>query len=228
MPTKAKLYITVIVALGFALLIGSLASSAGFTNVDQFLALAALACIASTLKVRVPGVQGSMSVGFVFLLVGAAELTLPQTLLMAGASALIQLFWRPKTRPKMIQIPFNMATLMLASGVAWETAHLVPAQPWTPIALIPAAAVLFALNSALVAVVLGLLKDQPFKAIWRHCNLWIFPYYVGGAVIAGIVGAWSQAADWRASLLMVVPLYLMYLYYSEYVDQRAQRTPVSL
>jgi hypothetical protein len=222
MPSKAKIYIATTVALGFALLAGSLIGSAQFPFLERFVACAALACIASTLKVRVPGIKGSMSVSFVFVLVAVGQLTLVETLLLGCAATLVQCLWKPKTQPKVIQVLFNVAAMLLSAGAAWAAGHAAPAAPYTPIALAPAAMVYFGMNSLLISTVLALISGEPLMEVWKQAHLWTFPYYLVGAVIASTVCSWSETAGWRAPLLLLLPLYFMYFYYSALVATRTQ------
>jgi hypothetical protein len=222
MPTKAKVFVAISVALGFAVLAASLIGRSPFPAVDRFMACLALACIASTLKVKVPGLTGNMSVNFVFVLVAVAQLSLRETLLLACAATLVQCLWRPKTRPKMVQVLFNMATMLISAAAAWETAHAVPAAPYTPIALAPAAMVYFGLNSGMVSLILALLSAKPLAAVWKQAHLWTFPYYLVGAVIASLVCIWGQTAGWKPPLLLLLPMYFVYFHYSALVAARTR------
>jgi hypothetical protein len=76
MPTKAKLYIGTSVALGYALLAGTLVFFSQFPDVARYLACLSLACIASTMKVRLPGLHGTISVNFVFILMALTQFSL--------------------------------------------------------------------------------------------------------------------------------------------------------
>src|ERR1043166_9528782 len=86
MPAKARLYIGTTSSLGLALLAASLVWFRECPDVARYLACASLACIASTLKVRLPGLHGTISVNFVFILIGIARLSLAETLTL-GVSA---------------------------------------------------------------------------------------------------------------------------------------------
>src|ERR1700687_723709 len=100
MTTNVKLYIGTSVAFGYALLLGTLIFFSEFPDVDRYLACLSLGCIASTMKVRLPGLHGTISVNFVFILIALAQLSLAETLTIAFAVTLVQCLWRPKTRPK--------------------------------------------------------------------------------------------------------------------------------
>src|SRR5437763_11580267 len=58
------------------------------------------ALFASSLKVTLPGIEGTLSVNFLFTLLGVLELSLPEILSIGLASTLAQSYWKPALRPK--------------------------------------------------------------------------------------------------------------------------------
>src|SRR5512139_2469090 len=60
--------------------------------------------MASNLKVILPGITGSMSVNFLFILVGVTELILPQTLVIGCLSTATQCVMFTKKRPTVHQL----------------------------------------------------------------------------------------------------------------------------
>ena len=67
--------------------------------------------LASGLKVTLPGVTGTLSVAFVFNLIGIEELTLQETLAMGCTATLLQCLWQAKRRPKVEQVLFNVSSI---------------------------------------------------------------------------------------------------------------------
>src|ERR1700733_5384323 len=126
MPAKAKFYISVVIALGFALLAGGLIWFGQFPDVARYLACLSLACIASTMKVRLPGLHGTISVNFVFILMALTQFSLVETLTIACAATLGQCLWRPKTRPKLVQVLFTSSTVLISTALAYFAARAVP------------------------------------------------------------------------------------------------------
>src|SRR5215472_8413949 len=55
-----------------------------------------IAAVASGLKVSLPGVNGTMSVNFLFVLLGVVELNLPETLLIGLTGILTQTLWKSR------------------------------------------------------------------------------------------------------------------------------------
>ena len=60
----------------------------------KFVCYLIAALLASSLKVSLPGIEGTLSVNFLFTLLGILELSLPETLLIGLASTLAQFYWR--------------------------------------------------------------------------------------------------------------------------------------
>ena len=95
MPIAARLFIAVI---GLAGLAGMAVTFRGWTPEPEprFVVYLVLALLSSGMKVRFPGVHGTISVNFVFIMLGLLELTPPETLFLAVASAAAQTFWHAK------------------------------------------------------------------------------------------------------------------------------------
>src|SRR5579883_1491921 len=65
-------------------------------NIVRFICYFAVAVLSSGMKVSLPGIDGTMSVAFLFTLIGIEELTLSETLLMICSATLVQCYWRVK------------------------------------------------------------------------------------------------------------------------------------
>src|SRR3954451_3960389 len=108
----AKLYI------GFVLSLGAVALSQGVVlgapqDVVRFCCYLLLGIPASCLKVRLPGVTGTMSVLFLFLLAGVVELGLSETLVIGAICVVAQSFWHARVRPRPVQLLFSVATISI-------------------------------------------------------------------------------------------------------------------
>src|SRR5215469_9639476 len=85
----------------------------------KFVCYLIAALLASSLKVGLPGIEGTLSVNFLFTLLGILELTLPETLLIGVASTLAQFYWRPARQIKAVQLVFNLSQVTVASAIAF-------------------------------------------------------------------------------------------------------------
>jgi putative nucleotidyltransferase with HDIG domain len=180
------------------------------------------ALLASSLKVSLPGIEGTLSVNFLFTLLGILELSLPETLLIGVASTLAQFYWRPARRPKFIQLVFNVPQVTVSSAAAYGAYQLVATHVLHgpgPLALLVAAITHFAFNSTAMSAIIGLTESKPVSKVWTESYLWSFPYYMVGAAIAGLVHFLNGHIGWQSSLLVLPPIYLMYRSYRLYLGK---------
>ena len=74
-------------------------------------------------------------------------------------------------------------------------------------------------NTLTVAVIIGLTEEKSVVQTWRTCYFWSFPYYFGGACVAGLYTYLTQIAGWQASILTLPIIYLVYRSYRMYLDR---------
>src|SRR6202171_4736528 len=86
---NAKLFIGAILILGAGGLLGDFETWHSENHL-RFACYLAVALLASGLKVSLPGVTGTLSVVFLFNLIGIQELTLQETLTLGCAATLLQ------------------------------------------------------------------------------------------------------------------------------------------
>jgi hypothetical protein len=59
----------------------------------------------------------------------------------------------------------------------------------------------------------GLVGGKPLIQVARICYRYVFPYFAGGIVFAGLVsGAFSRPTVWRGAILLLPVIVLGYLY----------------
>ncbi len=192
------------------------------TDSVKFVCYLVAAVLASSLKVGLPGIEGTLSVNFLFTLLGILELSLPETLLIGLVSTLAQFYWRPARQLKLIQLVFNLSQVTVSSAIAFGAYYLIAT--YVPhgrgsLALLVAAIVHFACNTALVSTIIGWTEDKPISKIWNECYFWSFPYYMVGAAAAGLVHFLNRHIGWQSSLLVLPPIYLMYRSYRLYLGK---------
>src|SRR5271156_6130593 len=107
MPIRAKIFIAIITAAGAALLATALLHWHD-NSLLQFACFVLIAILASTMKVRLPGMESTMSVHFLVILLSVLELSLGETLVIGCAAALVQSVWKTKRRPQAVKVIFNV------------------------------------------------------------------------------------------------------------------------
>jgi hypothetical protein len=182
----------------------------------RFCAYFLLSLIAATLKLRLPGITGTMSIGFVFVLLGISELTLLETMLIACTGVVVQCLWRTETRPAPVQVLFSLSAVAVSLVLAYQCTRFVRTQIQAePVAIVLAVATVlyYAGNSLLVSGVLALVKREPLRAVWQKCYLWSFPYYLVGGLIAGLMAISGRAYGWQPALLLMPAMGMIFLFY---------------
>ena len=143
MSTRTKLFVGITVSLGMVVLCSALRN---WQSADQtrFLCYLAVAVLASSLKVQLPGIDGTMSVNFLFILLGVMELSLPETLAIGCTATLVQSVWHARNRLDPVKVLFNVFGMMAnASALCYVSYHWLDARVGSnkPILLMVAAMV---------------------------------------------------------------------------------------
>ena len=221
MSIPARIFVGLVLITGGAAVLGCLDQSVT-TDLGRFLCYLLLAVVSSGLKVNLPGVTGTMSVFFLFILLGVAELNMLQTQLLGLSAALVQCFWGAKIRPKPFQILFNLAAIATAIAVAFSAYH----SPLTtvfgksvPVMLILAATGYFMTNTLAVACIVALTERRSLRKIWKECYFWSFPYYLLVATLVCLLSYMNQTMGWQFSLLVLPVCYVIYRSYRLYLGR---------
>jgi diguanylate cyclase (GGDEF)-like protein/putative nucleotidyltransferase with HDIG domain len=188
----------------------------------RFVCYLGIALLASSLKVSLPGIDGTMSVNFLFILIGILELSFPETLVLGCAATLTQCYWRVKSRVQPIHVIFNVAGMMApAIAASYLAFHLFKPllHGSTPLLLLVAACAYFVTNTVPVGIVISLAEKKSFRKIWKECYFWSFPYYLVGAGIAGLVSYVNRYVSWQTSLLVLPVVYWIFRSYRLYLGR---------
>jgi diguanylate cyclase (GGDEF)-like protein/putative nucleotidyltransferase with HDIG domain len=188
----------------------------------QFVSYLAIAVIASRLKVKLPGIPGTMSVNFLFILLGLVEMGLGETLAIACAATLAQCLFAD--RPRSFQVIFNICSVTIATAIAYGAYHWTlrgMPQAGISIPLLAAASAFFFANTLPVALVISLTEEKAIQSLWSDFYFWTFPYYMVDAGIATLVGWLNRRMPWETSLLVLPVVYVVYRSYRLYLGRLA-------
>ena len=219
LSVSAKLFIGLIIIGG----LGTLAYGAihqSSRNIAEFICYVGIAVLASRLKVNLPGITGTLSVNFLFILIGILELSFTETLILGAISMLAQSIF--PERPRALQVAFNVCAGSISTAVAYIVYH----HPMTnlvvnnrPLLLGLSATVYFIANAGSIATVISLTERRPISRILVDCYFWSFPYYLVGAGIAAIIAWLNHTFNWESSLLILPAVYLIYRSYRLYLGK---------
>ncbi|MGA7291826.1 MAG: diguanylate cyclase [Terriglobales bacterium] len=219
MSAAPRFFIAVVVLCGTAVLTYSILHGRS-ENPIKFVCYLVIALAASRLKVNLPGITGTMSVNFLFLLLGVLELSFSEAMALGCAAVVVQCFDRD--RPIPIQVAFNVCSTALAIAITfvayrYSLLHRAVSNPSTLLFL--AASVYFVANTLPVAAVISLTERRSLRKIWADCYFWSFPYYLVGAGVAGMMSWLHGFTDWQTSLLTLPVVYLIYRSYRLYLGK---------
>lgn len=193
----------------------------------RFACFLLVALAASLLKIRLPEIEATMSVNFVFILVGILDFSYPETLLMGCLGGLAQSLWHAKSRPRFIQVLFNSANLVISITAADLVFHSRFAYQhglrW-PFLLAAASTTYFAMNTMSISGIIAITERRNLLRVWKECYFWSFPYYMLGALLAGGVSIISRNLGWQVAIIVLPILYWIYRAYETYLDRLAAET----
>ncbi len=218
----ARAYVSTVVIVGFTAVLHSIVDLFRHPVDPAWLVLGALTLLTGSFTIKVPSMSLRLTVSetFVFasvMLFGVAAGTLTVVL-----ETLIVALWLKRDLRSAYRALFNAAASALSIWVAGTTFFLLTGSGpfWnhdTPLSLLfgplgVLTAIFFVLNSGLVALAVGLEKDQPPIDIWLNNFVWLSINYFSGASVAAVIVTYTSALNARAlvgTLVIIVPLLLV-------------------
>jgi hypothetical protein len=86
--------------------------------------------MASGIKVVLPGATATISMNYVFVLIGIAELGFQGTLIMGCLGMLVQCLFYSKSRPKALQVLFSVASMACSVQASYVVYGLAAQSGW--------------------------------------------------------------------------------------------------
>ncbi len=220
-PMRARLFIWFTAASGAAVL-GESFLRWHSNDLLKFIAYLLIALLSSTMKVRLPGMESTMSVHFLFVLLGILELSLAETLAIGCAAALLQSVWKAKQKPELLKVVFNVLSMTSpAIFLTYYAYHfsISVLRDSMPLLLLVAAFAYFLANTMPLAVVIALAEGNSLRKIWSETYFWSLPYYLIGAAVVGLISYVNKFIGWENALLIVPVMYWIYRSYLLYLGR---------
>ncbi len=220
-PIQARLFVA-ITALAGSLVLASALLHWQSHDPLKFGCYLLIAILASTMKVRIPGIESTHSVTFLFVLLGVLELSLAETLVIACSAALVQSLWKTKQRPELLKITFNLFSLSCNGVYLTYMAYHLSARALhnsMPLLLFVAGCTYYLSNTVPLAIVIGLAERRPLRGLWEETYFWSLPYNLAGAALVGVMSFCNRYAGWENSLMIVPIMYVIYRSYLLYLSR---------
>ena len=215
----AQLFIG-LMALGGAVVLGWVALGVHAWPHLPFLAMLVIAVPASRLKLKLPGLNGNMSVNLPFILLAATTLSTFEALVLAMLSAAVQSLPRDGGKIKPIQVVFNLSTMAIAVSLASEILHrgarLTSVWESASMLLVLAGTSLLIAQTFPVATIISLTQGGSVSRIWFKIFQLSFPYYVLSTGITSIMTTVREHVGWHIPLLTLPVMYAIYRSYQLY------------
>lgn len=188
-----------------------------------------LASAASGFTISMPGISGSLTANFLFILYALVAFSWQETVVMASFLAMMQSLThlsriKQWSRLRAVQTAFNVALAAVSASVAYGAAELSVLQGAyleTSVRLFAGAVALFVSNNLPAAYMIAQQDGKRFAQVWRECFMWAMPYYILGAAASGLGLVARDHVGWQTALMIVPILYLVYRSYRLYLAQIA-------
>ena len=204
----ASFHVAANIALGVAVMLWAVLNWHSHDPLRS-LAFIATALLASTLKVRLPGVTGTASVLALFVLIGIVNLSLSEAVAIGALSMLAQCTWRTKVRPKPVQVAFSVSSFATAIYLTSIVYTYTRGRLLEPVSLGLLTLTFFATNTFPVAGIISLTEGKRFLTVWSGYR-WLLPCYAVGASLAWLVGTFPRAVQWELPVICLPLVYLVH------------------
>lgn len=212
MSSKAKIFVSLVI-VGGGLDMARLLLLWRPEHIAGFVVYCVIAVLASGLKLRLPGITGTISVGFLFILIGIVSLSLPEVLITGCLAVLLQYFWHSTKKLRLVQVLFNITSASITITLSYHAFH----SSWLrslplelPVMLAILGCTYYFSTTILVAAVIALTEDRSIRNVWYASYLWFFPYYLLGAATAGLFDIARRRLGWQSSMLVLPAAFLVY------------------
>jgi hypothetical protein len=190
------------------------------------IAVLALAAATSRMKVKLPGVNGNMSMNLPFLLTAAVNLSPAEAVAITCISTAVQCWPRKNSKFNPQQMAFNLSMMSFAISTASLVFHAVSQSPmlWhsTTLGLVLATITVFLGQTTPVAGIVAASEGKSAWQVWASVAQLSFPYYVIGAGVTSLVEAMSLHLGWGLALAVFPVMYAIHRSYRMYFKAIAQ------
>ena len=196
------------------------------------LAVLVLAAVTSRMKVKLPGINGNMSVNLPFLLTAVVSLSAVEAVVITCVSTAVQCWPRKGAKFNPQQMVFNLSMMAFASCAASLMFHAewLRGMHWSssPIGMALATATLFLGQTAPVAGIVAVSEGKAAGQIWWSLAHLSFPYYVVSAGVTSMMQAVSSHLGWGLALAAFPVMYGIHRSYKLYFGKMAEAPQIEV
>jgi hypothetical protein len=190
------------------------------------LAVLALAAASSRMKVKLPGINGNMSMNLPFLLTAAVNLSAVEAAVITCISTAVQCWPRKGSRLNPPQMAFNLSMMVFATASASLMFHAVVQSQvlWhsSTAALALATVMLFLGQTAPVAGIVAVSESKSVSTVWLSVAQLSFPYFVISAGVTSMIHAMTSHLGWGLALAVFPVMYAIHRSYRLYFQAMSE------
>lgn len=214
----SKLFIVMVVVSGAAVIAWAALHDRP-ANVSQFGFLLIISVAASRLRVKLPGLTGTMSMNLPFILIAIAHTGMLEALGVGCISTLVQSLPRAGKKFNWIQIVFNVANMALtvdAARLIYVSAGMNSIIHSHPLLLCIACAGFLAVNSIPISIIIALTENRNLFHAWGAMFQLSYPFFLASAGVAGVALTVSARFGWQIPLVLLPIMLLVFYSYRRY------------
>ena len=181
-------------------------------------AVLALAAVTSRMKLKLPGINGNMSVNLPFLLTAVLNLSALEAAIVACVSTAVQCAPKGGQRINPEQLTFNLSMMSFASSLASLAFHFA----WlrnsgsSTAGLLLAAVTMFLGQTLTVSAIVAMAEGKSTASVWWTMSELSFPYYVVSAGVASLLQSAGIHLGWGLTLGALPVMYGIHRSYKLY------------
>jgi signal transduction histidine kinase len=191
----------------------------------EFIAYLLMGALSSRMKVSLPGVTGTLSVNFIFVLLAVTELQRADVLIIGCVATLAQCMVATHKRPKLAQLLLNLGNAALSGvlcDIVYHASALRRMDASMPVLLLCASLSYFLVNTLVVAEIIALTEKKGIGKVWRDNFFWTGPQYIFGAALVGVIHVCNNHFGWQYAVLAFPGIYLLDRSYRVYLGRLAE------
>lgn len=183
----------------------------------EFLGLALAGAASSRFKVKLPGVNGNMSVNLPFIFIAMTQLSVCEALAVAAISVFVQGIPKAPHKFVPVQALFNVSTAVVAAGLGWYAFSLAFVSHRSVAgSLVLACATHLLASTVPVAVIIALTDNRRLFRTWVNIVELSFPYCLASTGLASIAAGVGGHTNWPMLVGIACVMFVTYRSYRLY------------
>jgi hypothetical protein len=193
-----------------------------YVNIAELFSYLIIVCIAATCRLHLPGLPQNHSLALPIVLIGIANLPLPEALIVGSVAVLVEALWKPPNPPETRRILPHLGSSAIGIVIAhnFRESYWIGASNNVELIALAAITVFLLINTSLIVGAVAITEKLPFLDLWRLWFAGALPYYLAGASFVALTSRISLSIDWSETLTLLAPVFVIFWCYRQVIQQR--------